>query len=114
MGRLFETERILAPSSEPLDTEIGEGALKGVITTRSLAENYMKTLRDARRIGALSKTGCCVLDFAPTVYLDSHTRAAEPWLHFFTDGWQGEKLWWETYPDRLSDVFNIPYDSLGY
>ena len=114
MGRLYETERIFVKSDAPLDTAIPEGALKGVVTTRALAENYAGSLRDARRIGKTAKNGCCVLDFAPSVYLDAQTAVNEPWLHFFTDGWKGEELWWDTHPGRLPDVFYIPYETLCY
>lgn len=114
MADLHETEEIFVMSNEPLDSTIPSGIYKGIITTASISDNYQKSLRDAGKISELCKVSLYIMDCAPSVYLDSGVRAAEPWLQFFLDDWKAEELWWELHPDLKPDVFYIPYTSLSY
>ena len=114
MGHYHETEQCLYHSTEPLDTAIETGLLKGVVTTRELADNYNKSVRDAAVIHSLCKKGLIVVDYDTTVYFHSEAPVNTYAMHLTFDNWEPEELWWRLHPDRLPDVAYIPFFSLSY
>lgn len=114
MGRYHETEQCLFHSTSPLDTVIETGLLKGVITTRDLAENYNRSVRDAALIRSLCQKGLIVVDYDTTVYFHSGKPVYTYAMHLTFDNWEPEEIWWRLHPDRLPDVAYIPFFSLSY
>ena len=114
MGNYHETEQCLYHSTEPLDATIETGLLKGVITTRELADNYDKSVHDAAVIRSLCQKGLIVVDYDTTVYFHSGAKVNTYAMHLTFDNWEPEELWWRLHPDRLPDVAYIPFFSLSY
>ena len=112
---LHETERLFVKSEEPLDSAIGSGAFKGIITTREIAENYEKSVRDCAIISKLCENRLYVADLAPSVYLDSDELiAAHSPYYYYQEGWDRVSAWWEMHPEKRPDVIYIPYIKLSY
>ena len=114
MARMHETERFFCMSSAPLDARISTGILKGVYTTAELRENYEKSVRDAKRIGALCERGLIVVDYDTTVYMNAGVKAYAPATHIVGNDWGTEEAWWAQHPDKRPDVAYIPYFTLSY
>ena len=114
MAQFYETERGFCGSSAPLDTKIGDGLLKGVITTEDIAATYEKSVADASEINQICKKGLIVLDFDTTVYLNADRPVYTPTVHVSGDNWEVEEKWWMTHPEKLPDVAYIPFFSMSY
>ena len=115
MARLHETERLLAKSDEPLDTRISVGALRGIVTTASLCENYEKCVRYVEKARALCENRFYAADLAMGVYLDAQLPIGAHSPFFYpNEGWERVSLWWEMHPDKKPDVVYIPYIRLTY
>lgn len=114
MARLHETERFFCMSAAPLDAEITQGVLKGVVTTAELKENYDKSVRDAERIRAICKKGLIAVDYDTTVYLNAGVRVFTPATHIVGNDWHTEEAWWALHPEKRPDVAYIPFFTLSY
>ena len=114
MARLHETERFFRMSAAPLDAEISQGILKGVITTAELKENYDKSVRDAQKIREVCTKGLIAVDYDTTVYLNAGVRVYTPATHIVGNDWHTEEAWWALHPEKRPDVAYIPFFTLSY
>ncbi|MCH5197573.1 MAG: hypothetical protein J1E34_01595 [Oscillospiraceae bacterium] len=113
MGGLHETEELFCHLSEPLDTEITSGTLKGIVTTKTLCENYNKCMADIAVIREKYSGSLFVADYDPSVYLNAGFYVAAPSTHM-VNRFDLEENWWEDHPERIPDVVYIPFFSLSY
>ncbi len=114
MARFHETERLFVRSAAPLDAKIESGALKGVLTTEELKENYEKSVRDTEKIRRICKNTFLSVDYDTSVYLNADLPVASPIPHFFGNDWSREEIWWEMHPEKRPDVVYVPFTTLSY
>ena len=113
--RLHEAERLFVQTDAPLDTAVASGALKGIVTTAEIAENYEKSVRDAGTVRAMCENRLYVADLAPAVYLDAAVPiAAHSPYYYYQEGWGRVSLWWEMHPEKRPDVIYIPFIKFSY
>lgn len=114
MGNLHETERGFCASAEPLDAVMEDGVLKGIITTRDLAENYRKSVADAAAIKATGREKLWVIDYDTTVYFNAGASVCSPAVHLTGGFWGTEEAWWELNPEKRPDIAYVPFSTLSY
>ena len=114
MGHMHETERGYCASDAPLDTGIEDGVLKGIITTRELAENYGKSVADAAAIQETGREKLWVIDYDTTVYFNVGVSVCSPAIHLTGSFWGTEEAWWEMYPEKRPDIAYVPFSTLSY
>ena len=114
MGHMHETERGYCASDAPLDTRIEDGVLKGIITTRELAENNEKSVADAVTINETGREKLWVIDYDTTVYFNAGVSVCSPAIHLTGDFWGTEEAWWEMHPEKRPDIAYVPFSTLSY
>ena len=111
----YERWEMQKSSWQPIDVKLSKGPLRGILTTREIADNYNAQIEDMTYLMEQGSGNLYVTLFCPIPYLYTNFPMGTYSSCYVEEDIPARALlYWELHPDRIPDYIYVPFCSGTY